>query len=49
MRMDLKDVLDTAIATSRLGEVMGVKSREVWVGGILDGHGRGRQCKPYDF
>ena len=33
-----------AIATSRLGEVMGVKSREVWVGGILDGHGRGRQC-----
>ena len=33
-----------AIATSRLGEVMGVRSREVWVGGILDGHGRGRQC-----
>ena len=33
-----------AIATSRLGEAMGVKSREVWVGGILDGHGRGRQC-----
>jgi len=33
-----------AIATSRLAKAMGVRSREVWVGGVLDGHGRGRQC-----
>ncbi len=33
-----------ALATSRLAEAMGVPSRQVWVGGILDGHGRGRQC-----
>ena len=33
-----------AVATSRLAEEMGVKAREVWVGGVLDGHGRGRSC-----
>jgi hypothetical protein len=33
-----------AVASRRLGEAMGLESREVWLGGTLDGHGRGRLC-----
>ena len=33
-----------AITSRRLAEQMGVKSREIWLGGTVDGYGRGRSC-----
>ena len=33
-----------AIVCRRLAEAMGLKAREIWVGGGLDGHGQGRSC-----
>ena len=33
-----------AITSRRLAEQMGVKSREIWLGGTIDGYGRGRSC-----
>ncbi len=33
-----------AITSRRLAEAMGLKAREIWLGGTLDGHGRGRSC-----
>ena len=33
-----------AITSRRLAEAMGVKSREIWLGGTIDGYGRGRSC-----
>ena len=32
-----------AITSRRLAEAMGLKAREIWLGGTLDGHGRGAQ------
>ena len=33
-----------AVASRRLAEAMGLTAREVVIGGMLDGHGRGRSC-----
>ncbi len=33
-----------AIVSRRLAEAMGLKAREIWLGGTIDGHGRGRSC-----
>jgi len=33
-----------AVVSRRLAETMGLSAREVWLGGVLDGHGRGRSC-----
>ncbi|MBA7518927.1 hypothetical protein ES705_11001 [subsurface metagenome] len=33
-----------AIAGRRLAESLGFQAREIWLGGILDGYGRGREC-----
>ncbi len=33
-----------AITSRRLAEAMGLKAREIWLGGTIDGYGRGRSC-----
>ncbi len=33
-----------AITSRRIAEAMGVEGREIWLGGTIDGHGRGRSC-----
>ena len=33
-----------AVVSRRLAEAMGLDAREIWLGGLLDGHGRGRSC-----
>ena len=33
-----------AITSRRIAEAMGVKGREIWLGGTIDGYGRGRSC-----
>jgi len=33
-----------AVASRRLAEAMGLKAREIWLGGMIDGFGRGAGC-----
>ena len=33
-----------AVASRRLAEAMGIKAREIWLGGSIDGYGRGASC-----
>ena len=36
--------ITNGIASRRLAEAMGLTARDVWLGGALDGYGRGRSC-----